>query len=52
MPSADNMSKGVKYMPQDNTDPFNKAGNLDTRIDPTNYPTENNDGNDFPIKDT
>ncbi|MGE7758538.1 hypothetical protein [Peribacillus sp. NPDC097895] len=41
MPSADNISEGVKYMPQDNNnDPFNNAGNLDR--DSTN----NNDDND------
>ncbi|WHY55768.1 hypothetical protein [Peribacillus simplex] len=37
MPSADNISEGVKYMPQDHSnDPFNDAGNLDERRDPTN----------------
>ncbi|MCM3676832.1 hypothetical protein M3699_24095 [Peribacillus simplex] len=42
MPSADNISEGVKYMPQDNDiDPFNNAGNLDT-----DNPTNNNDDND------
>jgi hypothetical protein len=37
MPSADNISEGVKYMPQDNSnDPNNTAGNLYARRDPTN----------------
>ncbi|MFE4813481.1 hypothetical protein ACFQ9Y_20470 [Peribacillus simplex] len=41
MPSADNISEGVKYMPQDNNnDLFKNAGNLDR------YPTNNNDDND------
>ncbi|MEC1400017.1 hypothetical protein [Peribacillus simplex] len=47
MPSADNISEGVKYMPQDNNiDPFNNAGNLDTHRDATNNPTNNKDDND------
>jgi len=37
MPSADNISEGVKYMPQDNNNDLNNSdGNLDTRRDPTN----------------
>jgi hypothetical protein len=37
MPSADNISEGVKYMPRDNSnDPFNNVRNLDTHRDPTN----------------
>jgi hypothetical protein len=42
MPSADNISEGVKYMPQDNNnDPNINAGNLDARRDPTNYDSLN-----------
>jgi hypothetical protein len=37
MPSADNISEGVKYMPQDNNnDPNNTARYLDARRDPNN----------------
>jgi hypothetical protein len=45
MPSADNISEGVNHMPQDYNDPLNNAENLDTRRDPTNYPTDKNEDN-------
>ena len=41
MPSADNISEGVKYMPQDNNDPFNNAENLDTHRDATSNKDDN-----------